>query len=129
MNSITKSIFAVLLTAIWVNASEFVRNELLLKTYWTEHYQSLGIPFPSEPLNGAVWGLWGISFSVAIYLVSRKFDLLQATLTCWFMGFVLMWIVTWNLGVLPAAILLYAAPLALLETFVGTAICKRVAPE
>ncbi len=59
MNLQSRSIIAVVLTGIWVNASEFLRNEVLLKTYWVNHYQSLGMTFPSEPRNGMIWVAWG----------------------------------------------------------------------
>jgi hypothetical protein len=54
MNLQSRSIFAVILTGIGVNVSEFFRNQVLLKTYWVDHYQSLGMTFPSEPQNGLI---------------------------------------------------------------------------
>ncbi|MBM4270772.1 MAG: hypothetical protein FJ139_01235 [Deltaproteobacteria bacterium] len=117
-----------MLTGIWVNASEFFRNEILLKTYWVDHYQSLGMTFPSEPENGMIWVAWGFLFATAIYFISRKFNLMHTTLISWFMVFVLMWIVTWNLNVLPIAILIYAVPLSLLEALIGAYICKKISP-
>jgi hypothetical protein len=125
MNQLSRNILAVILTGIWVNASEFFRNEVLLKTYWVDHYQSLGMTFPSKPLNGMIWVAWGFLFAMAIYLISRRFNLMQTTLISWFMAFVLMWFVTWNLNVLPSAILLYAVPLSLLEAFIGSYICRK----
>ena len=129
MNLQSRSIIAVVLTGIWVNASEFLRNEVLLKSYWVNHYQSLGMTFPSEPKNGMIWVAWGFLFAIAIYFISRKFSLIQTTLISWFMAFVLMWIVTWNLNVLPSAILVYAVPLSLLEAFVGAYICRKLSPN
>jgi predicted neutral ceramidase superfamily lipid hydrolase len=109
-----------------VNVSEFVRNEVLLKTYWVDHYQSLGMTFPSEPKNGMIWVVWGFLFATAIYLISRKFNLIQTALISWFMAFVLMWVVTFNLNILPSAILIYAVPLSLLEAFIGSYICIKI---
>jgi predicted neutral ceramidase superfamily lipid hydrolase len=129
MNLRFRNIIAVILTGIWVNASEFFRNEVLLKTYWIDHYRSLGMTFPSEPLNGMIWVAWGFLFAIAIYIISRKFNLIQTTLVSWFMAFVLMWIVTWNLNVLPGAILIYAVPLSLLEAFIGSYICIKMSPN
>ena len=129
MNPQSRNIIAVILTGIWVNASEFFRNEVLLKTYWIDHYRSLGMTFPSEPLNGMIWVAWGFLFAIAIYIISRKFDLIKTTLISWFMAFVLMWIVTWNLNVLPSAILIYAVPLSLLEAFIGSYICIKMSPN
>ena len=129
MNPQSRNIIAVILTGIWVNASEFFRNEVLLKTYWIDHYRSLGMTFPSEPLNGMIWVAWGFLFAIAIYIISRKFNLIQTTLISWFMAFVLMWVVTWNLNVLPSAILIYAVPLSLLEAFIGSYICIKMSPN
>ena len=129
MNLQSRSIIAVVLSGIWVNASDFFRNEDLLKRYWVDHYQSLGMTFPSEPQNGMVWVAWGFLFAIAIYLISRKFNLIQTTLISWFMAFVLMWVVTWNLNILPSAILIYAVPLSLLEAFIGSYICRKMSPN
>jgi len=126
MNRTTRNIIAVLLTGVWVNASEFFRNEILLKNCWVDHYRSLGLTFPSEPLNGIVWILWGFLFATAMYGISRKFDLVQTTLISWFMAFVLMWIVAWNLLILPPAILVYAVPLSLLDSFIGSLSCMKI---
>ena len=129
MNLQSRNIMAVILTGIWVNASEFFRNEVLLKKYWIDHYQSLGMTFPSEPKNGMIWVAWGFLFAIAIYIISKKFNLIQTTLISWFMAFVLMWVVTWNLNVLPTAILIYAVPLSLLEAFIGSYICIKMSPN
>jgi predicted neutral ceramidase superfamily lipid hydrolase len=129
MNLKSRNIIAVILTGIWVNASEFFRNEILLKKYWIDHYRSLGLTFPSAPQNGMIWVAWGFLFAIAIYIISRKFDLIQTTLVSWFMAFVLMWIVIWNLNVLPGAILIYAVPLSLLEAFIGSYICRKMSPN
>ena len=129
MNLKYRKIIAVILTGIWVNASEFFRNEVLLKKYWIDHYQSLGMTFPSEPKNGMIWVAWGFLFAIAIYIISKKFNLIQTTLISWFMAFVLMWVVTWNLNVLPSAILIYAVPLSLLEAFIGSYLCIKMSPN
>lgn len=129
MNPTSRSIIAVVVTGIWVNASEFLRNEVLLKTYWVDHYRSLGMIFPSEPKNGMIWLVWGFLFAIAMYVLSRKFDVIQTALISWFMAFVLMWLVILNLNVLPVALLLYAVPLSLLEVFVGSYLCIRISPK
>jgi predicted neutral ceramidase superfamily lipid hydrolase len=126
MNRQSHSILAVIFTGLWVNVSEFIRNEILLKKFWVEHYQSLGMIFPSKPQNGMIWVAWGFLFAIAICLISRKFNLIQTTLISWFMAFVLMWVVTWNLNILPSAILIYAVPLSLLEAFIGSYICRKI---
>jgi hypothetical protein len=125
MRQLFQPFLAILFTSIWINASEFLRNEIILKNQWGNHYNSLGIIFPSEPFNVVIWVIWGILFSTSIYIISRKFNIIQTSFISWFMGFVLMWLVTWNLRVLPISIFIFAIPLSLLETFIGTYICRK----
>ena len=124
-----KTILPILLTAIWISFSEFARNEILLKPYWVAHYESLGLLFPSEPINGVVWGIWSLLFTSAIFILSKKFNLLHTTLLSWFVGFVLMWVVIGNLGILPIMILYAAVPLSLLESFVAAFIIFKFSSE
>ncbi len=124
MNQLKKTISPIFLATIWISLSEFVRNEFLVKSFWIKHYQDLGLTFPSESMNGAVWGIWSLLFAVAIFIISKKFDTMQTTFLSWFVAFVLMWTVIGNLGVLPYGLLLYAIPLSLLESFVVTLIIK-----
>ncbi len=121
-----KPVLAVILATIWISISEFVRNELLVKSYWTDHYEGLGLVFPSEPINGALWGLWSLLFALALWMLSKKFNLWQTTFIGWFMAFLMMWVVTWNMLVLPLGILPVAIPLSLLEAFVAAWIIKKL---
>lgn len=122
-----KATLAILLSGIWVNFSEFARNELLVKSIWVKHYTDIGLAFPSDPINAFIWIVWGFLYAWGIYLVSKKFSLAQTTILSWLFGFVLMWLVTWNMGVLPAGILPFAIPLSLLEAFICALICMRMA--
>jgi len=129
MKALKQTVLPILLATIWISISEFVRNEFLFKSYWTDHYQTLGLAFPSEPINGAVWGIWSLCFAIAVFIIAKKFTLLQTTLLSWFVGFVLMWISSGNLGVLPFGLLVYAVPLSLLEAFLASYIVKKLAKE
>lgn len=119
------NILAIVLATIWINISEFVRNEFLLNSNWMNHYKNLGLTFPDESINGALWGIWGLVFAICIYFISKKFSLIETTILCWVLAFVLTWIVTGNLGVLPLSILYIAIPLSLLEVFFATFIIKK----
>jgi hypothetical protein len=120
------TILPVLLATIWVSISEFVRNQLIFKSLWVEHYQKMGLTFPAEPINGAMWGVWSLLFAITVFILSKKFNLWQTTLLAWFIGFVLMWVVIGNLGVLPYGLLVFAVPLSMLEAFVAAWIVKKV---
>ncbi len=123
---IKKTVLPILLATIWISISEFVRNTFLVHSYWVEHYQNLGLTFPEQPINGAVWGLWSLCFAIVIFIIAKKFTLLQTTLLAWFLGFVMMWLVIGNMGVLPFSILAIAIPLSLLEAFLASFIIKKL---
>jgi hypothetical protein len=126
MKQVKNVILPVLLAAIWISISEFVRNEFLLKSFWTEHYAHLGMTFPSEPVNGALWGIWSLLFAIAVFIIAGKFTLWQTTFLSWLMAFVMMWVVIGNLGVLPYGLLLYGIPLSILESFMAALIIKKM---
>jgi hypothetical protein len=129
MNVIKRIIFPVFTAAIWISISEFLRNQVFFKNYWIDHYGELGLVFPAEPANGAIWGVWSILFATLIYFIAKKFTLLQTTFLCWFAGFVLMWTVIGNLGVLPFGLLIFAVPLRVFETFMAAWIIKRLSAK
>ena len=124
--AVLKKVSPVLFATIWISISEFVRNEFLFKSLWIKHYQSLGLTFPSEPVNGGIWGLWSLLFASALYIIAQKFTMIQTALLGWFVGFVLMWVTIGNLGVLPFDLLPYAIPLSLLEALIASVIIKKV---
>ncbi len=120
-----KTIIPIILTTLWISISEFVRNTFFIHQYWIDHYQKLGMTFPEKPMNGAIWGLWSLSFAIVIFILSKKFSLLQTAILSWFIGFELMWLVIGNLGVLPVSILPIAIPLSILEAFVASYILHK----
>ncbi len=121
-----RTIFPVLIATIWISISEFVRNTFILHNHWVNHYQELGLIFPEEPINGAVWGIWSLCLAIAIFIIAKKFSLIQTTLLAWFVAFVLMWLVIGNMEVLPYGLLPLAIPLSFLEAFVASLIIKKL---
>lgn len=124
-----KTVLPILFATIWISISEFVRNTFLLHNYWTEHYRTLGLTFPEQPINGAVWGIWSLCYAIAIFIFSKKYTMPQTTFLSWFVGFVFMWLVMGNLGVLPWGILPMAIPLSLLESFLATFIIFKLSKK
>jgi len=127
MSFLKKTGLPIFLATLWISVSEFFRNQVLLVSYWTHHYQNLGMKFPSEPLNGAIWGLWSLLFAIVIFILAKKFSLMATWILSWFVAFVLMWISLGNLNVLPFGILPFAIPLSLLEAFLASFIIKKLA--
>ncbi|HSL87788.1 MAG TPA: hypothetical protein VK870_00650 [Ignavibacteriaceae bacterium] len=65
-------------------------------------------------------------FAISIFIIAKKFSLIETALLSWLVGFVLMWVVIGNMNVLPYGILIYAIPLSLLETFIAAYIIKKL---
>jgi len=123
-----RQFWAITFSGLWIGFSEFFRNQVLLVTNWRDHYGALGMSFPSAPINAVVWILWSFVFASLVFVLSRRWTLLQTTLIAWTAAFPMMWLVAWNLSVLPVSILLYAVPLSLLESLVASLICNKVLP-
>ncbi len=122
-----RPLLAILATTVWISLNEFLRNQLVLIDHWTQHYAALGLTFPGEPINGAVWGIWSLCFAVVIFFMARRSSLLQTSVLAWGAGFVLMWLVVGNLGMLPMSILPYAIPWSMVEAFGAVWIVKKLA--
>lgn len=114
-----QNLIALLLAFVWVSLSEFLRNEWLFKELWTAHFTEKGLIFPDAPINGALWGLWSLLYVLFLSWISDKVGFLEAAVVAWITGFVFMWLVIGNLGILPFALLPYAIPLSMLETGLG----------
>jgi hypothetical protein len=85
----------------------------------------MNIEFPSGPTNGIVWIIWSLLFSILIYSISNKFSFMSSLILCWMSGFVMMWLVLGNLGVLPFYILIFAIPLSFVEVIISVYIFKK----
>ena len=117
---------AVISMTIWISLSEFLRNQILFLSHWEDLYRNLGLTFPSRPINGALWGLWSLLLAVSIFYLAKKFSFQNTVTIAWLMGFVMMWVVIGNLGVLPIKLLLFAVPLSLLEVIGAVFIVKKM---
>ena len=120
-------VLAVAVAGIWVGLCEFVRNQLVLVSQWQNHYRGMGLEFPSKPVNGMMWMVWSFLMAGTTFAISRRFNLPQTTLIAWVMGYVMMWVVIWNLSVLPVGILPIAVPFSFVEALGAAFICRRLA--
>lgn len=118
-------ILSVILAGLWITISEFVRNEFLLKSYWTDHYNQLGLKFETLPINGVLWMVWSFVFAFFMYKLLKKFSLKETLCISWIGIFVLMWISSFNLQTLPLKLLYFAIPLSVLEVFVAGFIIQK----
>ena len=119
-----KKIIPIVLAGLWITFSEFVRNELLFKNYWVQHFDSLGLHFQTLPLNGIFWLIWSFILAYVIFKLLQKFSFAEAMILAWLTAFVMMWLTIYNLQVLPLALLWFAVPLSMVEVLVAGWIIK-----
>ena len=124
-----KYLLAVVIAGIWMNLNEFVRNELVLKSYWVDGFSTLGLVFPGEPVNGVIWMLWAFLFVAMMLWLRRSIGEYQSVLLSWGLGYVLMWIALGNVGVLPKGLLYVAAPWSFAEVYVAALIGRYIDTE
>jgi uncharacterized membrane protein len=69
-----KTILPIVIAGLWITVSEFVRDELLFKSYWVDHFASLGLKFETLPINGLLWTVWCFILASVIYRLLQKFS-------------------------------------------------------
>ena len=121
-----KFCLAVVVSGVWMNLSEFVRNEFVIKHVWVKGFEEIGLSFPSAPINGVVWVIWTFIFCAVLSVLNMKFNALKSTVICWVTGFGLLWIAMWNIGILPKGLLYWAVPWSFVEVYVAAFICNRI---
>jgi len=123
---VKKFVLATFASGLWIGVSEFLRNEILFNRYWVEKYADIGQTFPSAPINGALWAVWSFFLAGCIVFLSRMLTMAQTITIAWIFAFVMMWIVLWNLNVLPVGLLPIAVPWSVGEVAVAALIAGRI---
>ena len=121
-----KSVWQILLVAVWINFSETIRWMLYSKSKFEALYQSKGLKPPAGPINMMLWMIWGVIIASFIFVLAKRLSLMQATLLSWLAAFVTTWIIMWNFGVLPLGILRVVVPLSLFEIFIAALISVKL---
>jgi len=120
-----KPFLSVTIAGFWITFSEFLRNEILFKSYWIDHYRLLGLKFETTPVNGILWMVWSFLLAYLIYKLLQKYSLRETIILSWIPAFLMMWITIYNLQVLPVSLLLIAVPLSVLEIYVSVLILVK----
>jgi hypothetical protein len=126
MTYFKKTILPIILIGLWINISITIGWILILEGYWIEKFQSINLVFPTGLINNITWMIWGFMLATIIFIFSKKFTLWQTTFLAWFVAFIMMWVIVWNVGVLPTGMLLFNIPNSLFVTFIGALICKKL---
>ena len=124
MKNYLKTIWQIFLVSIWINIFETLRWMLFAKPEIDMHFKAANLVLPNEPINNLLWLIWGIIIAVMIFIVSKKFKVLQTTFIVWITVYVMHWIALWNMAVLPINILWLAVPLTFINVLVGALISK-----
>jgi hypothetical protein len=124
MKDYKKAIWQIIIVSIWINIAETLRWVFFTKDYFIKHYQDMNLVLPFGPLYLVLWLIWGILLSVMIFIISKKFTILQTTFIIWLMAFFMVWITLFNMNALPVSILWLVVPLSFISILVGVLISK-----
>lgn len=119
-------ILSISTAGIRITLSEFIRNEILFKDYWVNHFHAIGLQFETLPINGFLWMIWSFCLAYIIFKLLQKFSFKEAIILAWMPVFVMMWIVIYNLQTLPLNLLIFAVPLSFLEVYIAAAIIQKI---
>jgi hypothetical protein len=125
MANFKKTIWQILLVSLWINIFETLRWILFAKPDLDMHFKAANLVLPNEFINIILWLIWGIIIAVMIFIISKKYKVLQTTFIVWITVYVMHWIALWNFAVLPINILWLAVPLTFINVLVGALICNR----
>ena len=118
-------LLAIASVTIWIIAWEMLRNELLFKSIWVDHFSALGLTFETLPINGILWTAWSFILAYVIYELVQVFEFKKAVFISWLLAFPAMWLVVYNLQTLPLKILWFAIPLSIIEVYVASLLAKK----
>ena len=125
MTNFKKAIWQILIVSLWVNIYETLRWILFAKPDIDMHFKAANLVLPNEPINNFLWLIWGLIIAAIIFIISKKFKVLQTTFIVWIIVYVTHWIALWNMAVLPLNVLWLAVPLTFINVLVGALICSR----
>jgi len=126
MKNLKKAIWQILLVSLWINIFETLRWILFAKPDIDMYFKTANLVLPNETINNILWIVWGIIIAVMIFIISKRFKVLQTTFIVWLTVYVMHWIALWNMAVLPINILWLAVPLTFINVLVGALICAKL---
>ncbi len=125
MTNFKRVIWQILLVSLWINIFETLRWVLFARPDIDKHFKAANLVLPNGPINNILWLIWGIIIAVMIFIISKKFKVLQTTFIVWITVYVMQWIALWNMAVLPIKVLWLAVPLTFINVLVGALICAK----
>jgi len=128
-------IIVVLITSIWVNASEVFRYFVFVMPRVKSYWNNLSSVTDMNVSIFAVWGLWDTILTVMVvfffWLYSRVFgnnsrSVIISAILSWMFFFVLYWVGAANMGYSDWSILWITLPLSLIEIIVANFIASKL---
>jgi hypothetical protein len=124
---------AVLLNAIWINASEIFRYFIFIMPMMREAFPQVPNIAPMDPFVFAIWGVWDMLLIVLatgfMRLWFERFGhgtamMLGAATLYWLGSFVFFWAAAYNMGFATFQIVCIALPLSWLELTIAAWIVR-----
>jgi len=119
-----KTIWQITILSVWINVAETIRWIVFAKPYFVSHYQKMNIEPPSGLLYLIIWFVWGVLLALLVYIISRKFSLIETTIIVWLSVFSGIWIMLFNQSLVTFPILFAIAAFCFIEIFIAVLITK-----
>lgn len=122
-------IFGGLLCGLVINAFEFLLNDVLLQSQWTDAWGALGRTAQFGSAEVSAFVLWGFLVGIfAIWLYAeirphygaRPMTAIIAGLAVWFLGYLLAAVVPLVTNLFPGRLMLISLAVGLVEAVAGT---------
>ena len=128
-------VIIVLITSIWVNASEVFRYFIIVRPEMHEHLSTLPNVAAMNLGIFSIWGVWDTLLTVLyvflFWLCAQVFgnnqkSIIISSIISWCFFFLLFWVGLANMSLSSWSFLLIVLPLALLETFIASSIASKL---
>lgn len=93
----------IILISMIITIIEYIVNCDFLNDIWQDHYNTKEWVFPEFLVGFLLWFILSFYFTLAIYIITIKFQFLYAILLSWICIFILIkWVILLDLEIFPA---------------------------
>jgi len=130
-----KFIWLVLITSIWINASEIFRYFVIVMPATREHLSVVPNVAPMDWFIFSLWGIWDTILTIVLvfitWLCANHYGKTTKTIfiagtTTWATFFLLFWLAMVNMNLSKVSLLDYTLPLSWIEMIVGAWITVKL---
>jgi hypothetical protein len=90
---------------VWISGCEYGINQVWLKSQWDDYFGAIGVTYPGDITNLALWAGWCLAYAIAMRMMLARFGALFAGIITWILVFGLTMISLSNFGMMDTEML------------------------